>query len=83
MCDWGFCGRTSVPAGRLAVVSAVVGVSLVGPAVGPEMIAFCLSWVPAECCVVSCSMAVVAFFASCWAFVLRVSVSPFGALGVV
>ena len=32
----------SVPVGRLAVVLAVVGVSVVGPAVGPEMIIFLL-----------------------------------------
>ena len=73
----------SVPAGRLTVVLVFVGVSVVGPAVGPEMIVFCLSWVPAECCVMSCSMTVVAFFACCRAFVPRVFVSAFSALGVV
>ena len=36
-----------VSAGRSAVVLAVVGVSLVGHAVGPEMVVCCLSWVPA------------------------------------
>ena len=30
----------SVSAGRSAVVSAIVGVSVVGPAVGPEMVVF-------------------------------------------
>ena len=73
----------SVPAGRLAVVLAVVGVSITGSAVGPEMIIFCLSWAPAECYVMSHPMAVVAFFTCCRAFVPRLIVSAFGALGVV
>ena len=73
----------SVHAGRSAVVLVIVGVSVAGPAVGPEMVVFCLSWVPAECCVVSCSMAVVALFACCRAFVLRVFVSALSALGLV
>ena len=73
----------SVPAGRSAVVLAVVGVSVAGPAVHPEMIVFCLSRAPAECCIMSCSMAVLALFACCRAFVPRVFVSALSALGVV
>ena len=43
----------SVPAQRSAVVMTIIGVSVVGPAIDPEMIVFCLSWAPAQCCVVS------------------------------
>ena len=32
-------------AGRSGVVSVIVGVSVAGPAVGHEMVVFCLSWV--------------------------------------
>ena len=39
--------RLSVPAGRSAVLAAIVGVFVAGPAVGPEMVLFCLFWLPA------------------------------------
>ena len=44
-------------------MSAVAGSSVVGPAGHLEMTVFCMSWVPAESCVMACYMAVITFLA--------------------
>ena len=64
-------------------MSVVARFSGVEPAGGPVMTAFYLFRAPAEYCIVTCSMAVVAFLGCCRAVTLRVFVATFHALGVV
>ena len=59
-----------MPAGRYAVVAAIVGVSVVGPALGPEMIVFLLVL---GTCTVLCS---VLFHGSCSTICLLQGICP-------
>ena len=64
-------------------MSAAAGFPVAGPTGGPVMTVFSLFRVPAEFCIMTCSMTVVAFLACYRAVDFRVFVSAFHALGVV
>ena len=49
----------TVSAGGMTVLSVAAGSAVAGPADGPIMTVFCVSWVPAESCITACPMAVI------------------------